>query len=92
MNRHLLILICSLLFSVASLAESELPIIEIKADRTFIYPQRMELSGEESLMDVLLMVPDLLAPDEEMRAKAERIFPSLYEAGEYLREKMNIEE
>ena len=38
------------------------------------------------------MVPDLLAPDEEMRAKAERIFPSLYEAGEYLREKMNIEE
>ena len=60
MNRHLLILICSLLFSVASLAESELPIIEIKADRTFIYPQRMELSGEESLMDVLLMVPDLM--------------------------------
>ena len=40
----------------------------------------------------VLMVPDLLAPDEEMRAKAERIFPRLYEAGEYLREKMNIEE
>lgn len=60
MHRHLLILICSLLFSVASLAESELPIIEIKADRTIIYPQRMELKGEESLMDILQMVPDLM--------------------------------
>ena len=58
--KHLLILTCSLLFSVASLAESELPIIEIKADRTIIYPQRMELKGEESLMDILQMVPDLM--------------------------------
>jgi hypothetical protein len=41
-------------------AESSLPIIEIKADRTMIYPQRMELTGEESLMDILLMVPDLM--------------------------------
>ena len=49
-----------MLLSVAASAESEQPVIEIKADRTFIYPQRMELSGEESLMDVLLMVPDLM--------------------------------
>ncbi len=41
-------------------AESDLPIIEMKADRTMIYPQRMELTGEESLMDVLQMVPELM--------------------------------
>ena len=57
MHRHFMILTCSLLLSVAASAESEQPVIEIKADRTFIYPQQMELSGEESLMDVLLMVP-----------------------------------
>ena len=32
----------------------------------------------------VLMVPDLLPPDDEMRAKAEAIFPSLREAGGYL--------
>ena len=32
----------------------------------------------------VLMVPDLLPPDEEMREKAEAIFPSLWEAGGYL--------
>ena len=32
----------------------------------------------------VLMVPDLLPPDEEMERKAERIFPTLREAGEYL--------
>ncbi len=46
--------------SVSVCAGSELPIIEIKADRTMIYPQRMELTGEESLMDILQMVPDLM--------------------------------
>ena len=60
MHRHLLILVCSLILSVAARAESEQPVIEIKADRTIIYPQRMELQGEESLMDVLQMVPDLM--------------------------------
>jgi hypothetical protein len=49
-----------LLISVSTLAESGLPIIEIKADRTIIYPQRMELTGEESLMDILQLVPDLM--------------------------------
>ena len=60
MNRHLLILSSLLLLSVSMFAESSLPIIEIKADRTMIYPQRMELTGEESLMDILQMVPELM--------------------------------
>ena len=41
-------------------ADEALPIIEMKTDRTMIYPQRMALTGEESLMDVLQMVPDLM--------------------------------
>ncbi|MBO5594784.1 MAG: hypothetical protein J5931_09290 [Prevotella sp.] len=60
MHRSIIILVCFGLFSVSMLAEDELPIIEIKADRTMIYPQRMELTGEETLMDVLQMVPDLM--------------------------------
>ena len=31
-----------------------------------------------------LMVPDLLAPDEEIRGLAEKVFPSLKEVQEYL--------
>lgn len=60
MHRHLLILIISLLLPALVFADDNLPIVEIKADRTIIYPQRMELSGEETLMDILQMVPDLL--------------------------------
>lgn len=60
MPRRNLILIILLLLSVSMSADSSLPIIEVKADRTIIYPQRMELTGEESLMDILQMVPDLL--------------------------------
>ena len=59
-NRQLMILITCLLLSVAVYADDGLPIVEVKADRTIIYPQRMELNGEETLMDVLQMVPDLL--------------------------------
>ena len=55
-----MILITCLLLSVAVFADDGLPIVEVKADRTIIYPQRMELNGEETLMDVLQMVPDLL--------------------------------
>ena len=47
------------------LADDSLPVVEIRADRTVIYPQRMELTGEETLMDVLQMVPDLLITDYE---------------------------
>ena len=60
MPRHIPILIGFLLLSVPVFAEGGLPTIEIKADRTMIYPQRMELTGEESLMDVLQMVPELM--------------------------------
>ena len=60
MHRQILVLIYLLLLSVSMFAEDSLPIVEIKADRTMIYPQRMELMGEESLMDVLQMVPELM--------------------------------
>ena len=60
MPRHIPILIGFLLLSVPVFAEGGLSTIEIKADRTMIYPQRMELTGEESLMDVLQMVPELM--------------------------------
>ena len=60
MYRPIIILISFLLLSPAMFAEDELPIIEIQADRMIVYPQRMELTGEESLMDVLQIVPDLM--------------------------------
>ena len=60
MHRHILILIYFLLLPLSMFAESGLPIIEMKADRTMIYPQRMELTGEETLMDILQMVPELM--------------------------------
>ena len=60
MHRCILILISFLLSSVSVFAESGLPIVEMKADRTMTYPQRMELTGEETLMDILQMVPDLM--------------------------------
>ena len=51
--------------SACALADDDLPVVEMKADRTMIYPQRMELTGEETLMDVLLMVPDLMIANYE---------------------------
>ncbi len=60
MYRQLLIWISLLLLSASMYAEDNLPIIEIKADRTMIYPQRMELTGEETLMDILQIVPELM--------------------------------
>lgn len=41
-------------------AATSQPTVEIRADRTIIYPQRMELNGEESLLDILMMFPDLM--------------------------------
>ena len=60
MHRYIFILIGLLLLTVSVRADDSLPIVEVKADRTMIYPQRMELTGEESLMDILQMVPELL--------------------------------
>jgi len=60
MHRRILILVSFLFQSFSMFAESGLPVIEMKADRTIIYPQRMELTGEETLMNILQMVPDLM--------------------------------
>ncbi len=60
MFRRIYILVCCMLMAVTTPAQSSLPIIEIRADRTMIYPQRMELTGLESLMDMLQMMPDLM--------------------------------
>lgn len=60
MHHKILLLICFLLLSSPVAAEDSLPIIEVKADRKMIYPQRMELMGEETLMDVLQMLPSLM--------------------------------
>lgn len=60
MYRHVIILIAFCILSASVLAQDSLPIIEVKADRTMIYPQRMDLTGEESLLDVLQMMPDLM--------------------------------
>lgn len=47
-----------LLLSPAASAQERA--IEMKADRVIIYPQRMALTGEETLLDVLRMYPDLM--------------------------------
>ena len=60
MYRHIIILIAFWFLSVSMHADDSLPIIEKKADRTMIYSQRMELTGEESLLDILQMVPELM--------------------------------
>ena len=78
MPRRLLLLTISLLLSVLMFAEDSLPIIEIKADRTMIYPQRMDLTGEETLMDVLQLVPDLMIADyETLPSVRRRTYPSM---------------
>lgn len=54
-------LVCALfclLFS--SLPAQEQPAIEMLGDRTIIYPDRFDLHGDETLMDILQLVPDLL--------------------------------
>lgn len=60
MHRLCLIWITCWLFASSMLANDSLPVIEVKADRTMIYPQRMDLTGEESLLDVLQMMPELM--------------------------------
>ena len=60
MHRHSLLLVIWSIVGCMAFAVNELPVVEIKADRTIIYPQRMALTGEESLMDVLQMMPELM--------------------------------
>ncbi|MBO7624494.1 MAG: hypothetical protein J6S82_04210 [Bacteroidales bacterium] len=65
MNRHLVLLMALWLLAASVQADDSLPIIEVGPDRTVIYPQRMDLTGEESLMDVLQMMPDLMVAGYE---------------------------
>ena len=60
MLRYINILISIGLLSVTVSAADGLHVIEVRAGRTVIYPQRMELTGEETLMDVLQMMPGLM--------------------------------
>ena len=60
MKRTILLIFVFCAASASMLANDSIPVIEVKADRTTIYPQRMDLTGEESLMDILQMMPDLM--------------------------------
>ncbi len=60
MNRSIVMLLVFGMLSASLYAEDSLPVVEVKGDRTMIYPQRMDLTGEETLMDILQMVPDLM--------------------------------
>ena len=60
MYRPVFIAIVLCLLSASVQANDSVPVIEVKADRTMIYPQQMALTGEETLMDVLQMMPDLM--------------------------------
>ena len=41
-----------------SFAQEELPVIDMSADRVTLYPQRMDLSGKETLFDMLQLFPN----------------------------------
>ena len=53
-------LVCALYLLFSSLPAQEQPAIEMLGDRTIIYPGRLDLHGDETLMDILQLVPDLL--------------------------------
>lgn len=53
-------LLFSLLFVLSIEANAQDRTIEMRADRTIIYPQKMELQGEETLGDILTMYPDIM--------------------------------
>lgn len=56
-----LTLSCLLMWlSLSAMATDEQSVVEIRGDRIIIYPQRMELTGEETLLDILEMYPDLM--------------------------------
>lgn len=54
----LLTLLFATLLSTAHAADGQA--IEMRSDRTLIFPQRLELASEATLLDVLRMVPDLV--------------------------------
>lgn len=61
--KYIPLIACALtLASSHALAQDadDAPAIVMKADRVLIYPQRMDLQGDESLLDVIMMYPDLM--------------------------------
>ena len=56
----ILLLFCLCVRPVLTIADEALPVMEMSADRVTIYPQRMELNGEETLFDILQLYPDIL--------------------------------
>ncbi|UKK73008.1 outer membrane beta-barrel family protein [Segatella bryantii] len=64
MRKKLVALAMLCLFSMPTTsiaAESRQPAITFLGDRTVIYPQELKLHDEESLLDVLLMFPELIS-------------------------------
>ena len=62
-TKQLLLSFClsaPLLGATAQEAENPTRVMEMRADRMYIYPQRMNLNGEETLGDILAMYPDLM--------------------------------
>ena len=53
-------LLAALPLSAEDAPGREQPAIEMLGDRTIIYPGRLDLHGDETLMDILQLVPDLL--------------------------------
>ena len=56
----LLVWVCCLMQPVFCAEEEVLPVIEMSGDRITIYPQRMELNGEETLFDLLQLYPSIM--------------------------------
>ena len=52
--------VCLMACPVLRAEEEALPVLEMSADRVTIYPQRMELNGEETLFDILQLYPAIL--------------------------------
>lgn len=60
--RHIMLLLWMLLgiCSCRVMAQSQSSPIILSSDRTILYPSRMELQGDESILDLLLSYPELL--------------------------------
>ena len=56
----LVVWVCLVAQPVLRAEEEVLPVMEMSADRVTIYPQRMELNGEETLFDILQLYPAIL--------------------------------
>lgn len=55
--QHILV---AMMLACSSQALAQERAMEMRADRTLIYPQRLELKGDETLGDILAIYPDLM--------------------------------